>query len=173
MVDYGASQDFDTILFGASKLVRNLTLSGRRKLPKQQKWVEVSPEIIDTEKSFQNLGLNRKQLIDVAILMGTDFNPGIDGVGPKRGLKLLQEFGNAEAALEKLGKKIENLDEVRSLFLDHPVVEFTPEWNTPNVESTMSYLCSDYSFNRNRVEKALEKFVEAKPRARQFTLGDF
>jgi flap endonuclease-1 len=173
MVDYGASQDFDTILFGASKLVRNLTLSGRRKLPKQQKWVEVSPEIIDTEKSFQNLGLNREQLVDVAILMGTDFNPGIDGIGPKKGLKLLQEFGNAEDALDKLGKEIENLDEVRSLFLDHPIVEFTPEWNTPNAESTLSYLCSDYSFNKNRVEKALEKYVEAKPRARQFTLGDF
>ena len=173
MVDYGASQDFDTVLFGASKFIRNLTLSGRRKLPKQQKWVEVSPEIIDLEASFQNLELNREQLIDVAILMGTDFNPGIDGVGPKRGLKLIQEFGKAEGALEKLGKEIENLEEIRSLFLEHPFVEFTPEWKTPNVESTFSYLCNDYSFNKARVEKALEKFVEAKPRARQFTLGDF
>ena len=173
MVDYGASQDFDTVLFGASKFIRNLTLSGRRKLPKQQKWVEVSPEIIDLEASFQKLELNREQLIDVAILMGTDFNPGIDGVGPKRGLKLVQEFGNAEGALKKLGKEIENLEEIRSLFLEHPFVEFTPEWKTPNVESTFSYLCNDYSFNKARVEKALEKFVEAKPRARQFTLGDF
>jgi len=173
MVDYGASQDFDTVLFGASKFIRNLTLSGRRKLPKQQKWVEVSPEIIDLELSFQKLELNREQLIDVAILMGTDFNPGIDGVGPKRGLKLIQEFGKAEGALEKLGKEIDNLDEIRSLFLEHPSVDFTPEWKTPNVESTLSYLCDDFSFNKERVKKALEKFVEAKPRARQFTLGDF
>ena len=173
MVDYGASQDFDTVLFGASKFIRNLTLSGRRKLPKQQKWVEVSPEIIDLEMSFQKLELNREQLIDVAILMGTDFNPGIDGVGPKRGLKLIQEFGKAEGALEKLGKEIDNLDEIRSLFLEHPSVDFTPEWKTPNVESTLSYLCDDFSFNKERVKKALEKFVEAKPRARQFTLGDF
>ena len=173
MVDYGYSQDFDTILFGASKFIRNLTLSGRRKLPKQQKWVEVSPEIIDLELSFQKLELNREQLIDVAILMGTDFNPGIDGVGPKRGLKLIQEFGKAEGALEKLGKEIDNLDEIRSLFLEHPSIDFTPEWKTPNVESTLSYLCDDFSFNKERVKKALEKYVEAKPRARQFTLGDF
>ena len=173
MVDYGASQDFDTVLFGASKFIRNLTLSGRRKLPKQQKWVEVSPEIIDLELSFQKLELNREQLIDVAILMGTDFNPGIDGVGPKRGLKLIQEFGKAEGALEKLGKEIKNLDEIRSLFLEHPFVDFNPEWKTPNVESTLSYLCDDFSFNKGRVEKALEKYVDAKPRARQFTLGDF
>ena len=112
MVDYGASQDFDTVLFGASKFIRNLTLSGRRKLPKQQKWVEVSPEIVDLETSFQKLEINREQLIDVAILMGTDFNPGIDGIGPKRGLKLIQEFGKAEGALEKLGKEIENQNRI-------------------------------------------------------------
>ena len=173
MVDYGASQDFDTVLFGASKFIRNLTLSGRRKLPKQQKWVEVSPEIVDLETSFQKLEINREQLIDVAILMGTDFNPGIDGIGPKRGLKLIQEFGKAEGALEKLGKEIDNLDEIRTLFLDHPSVDFTPEWRTPNVESTIKYLCNDYSFNKARVEKALEKYVESKTKARQFTLGDF
>ena len=173
MVDYGASQDFDTVLFGASKFIRNLTLSGRRKLPKQQKWVEVSPEIVDLEASFQKLEINREQLIDVAILMGTDFNPGIDGIGPKRGLKLIQEFGKAEGALEKLGKEIDNLDEIRTLFLDHPSVDFTPEWRTPNVESTIKYLCNDYSFNKGRVEKALEKYVESKIKARQFTLGDF
>ena len=173
MVDYGASQDFDTVLFGASKFVRNLTLSGRRKLPKQQKWVDVSPEIIDLEKSFQLLKLNREQLIDVAILMGTDFNPGIDGIGPKRGLKLIQEFGKAEGALEKLGKDIENLDEIRTLFLDHPFVDFTPEWNLPDVESVVSFLCDDFAFNRARVENALDLYLEAKPRARQFTLGDF
>ena len=105
--------------------------------------------------------------------MGTDFNPGIDGVGPKRGLKLIQEFGKAEGALEKLGKEIDNLDEIRSLFLEHPFVDFTPEWKTPNVDSILSYLCNDFSFNKGRVEKALEKYVDAKPRARQFTLGDF
>ncbi len=172
-VDYGASQDFDTVLFGASKLVRNLTLSGRRKLPKQQKWVEVSPEIIEVEKSFEVLGLNREQLVDVAILMGTDFNNGIDGIGPKKGLKLLQECSNAEKALEKIGKKIDNLDEIRSLFLEHPVDEFDPEWQSPDSSSVISFLCNNYSFNKSRVEKALEKYVHARIPSRQLTLGDF
>ena len=172
-VDYGASQDFDTVLFGASKLVRNLTLSGRRKLPKQQKWVEVSPEIIEVEKSFEVLGLTREQLVDVAILMGTDFNNGIDGIGPKKGLKLLQECSNAEKALEKIGKKIDNLDEIRSLFLDHPVEDFNPEWQGPDSSSVISFLCNHYSFNKSRVEKALEKYVHARNPSRQLTLGDF
>ena len=172
-VDYGASQDFDTVLFGASKLIRNLTLSGRRKFPKQQKWVEVTPEIIEVEKSFETLNLNREQLVDVAILMGTDFNHGIDGIGPKKGLKLLQECGNAEKALDKIGKSIENLDEIRSLFLNHPVEDFIPEWKSPDFKSTISFLCENYSFNRPRVEKALDKYVQENPTARQLTLGDF
>ncbi len=172
-VDYGASQDFDTVLFGASKLVRNLTLSGRRKLPKQQKWVEVSPEIIEVEKSFEVLGLTREQLVDVAILMGTDFNSGIDGIGPKKGLKLLQECGNAEKSLEKIGKKIDNLDEIRSLFLDHPVKEFDPEWQSPDCPSVISFLCNNFSFSKSRVEKALEKYINARNYSRQLTLGDF
>ena len=172
-VDYGASQDFDTVLFGVSKVVRNLTLSGRRKLPKQQKWVEVSPEIIEVEKSFEVLGLTREQLVDVAILMGTDFNNGIDGIGPKKGLKLLQECSNAEKALEKIGKKIDNLDEIRSLFLDHPVEDFDPEWQSPDGSSVISFLCNNYSFNKSRVEKALEKYIHARNPSRQLTLGDF
>ena len=68
---------------------------------------------------------------------------------------------------------IENLDEIRTLFLDHPFVDFTPEWNPPDVESVVSFLCDDFAFNRARVESALDLYLEAKPKARQFTLGDF
>ncbi len=78
-----------------------------------------------------------------------------------------------EKALEKIGKRIDNLEEIRSLFLNHPVEDFTPEWKSPDVESTISFLCENYSFNRPRVEKALDKYVQEKPTARQLTLGDF
>ena len=124
-VDYGASQDYDTILFGAKNFVRNLTLSNRRKLPKQNKWVAVTPEIIDIDLSLSNLEITREQLVDVSILMGTDFNPGIDGIGPKKGLKLIKECGNAEEVLVKIGKDIDNLDEIRNLFLN-PEVDGCP-----------------------------------------------
>ena len=120
--------DFDTILFGAKNFVRNLTLSNRRKLPKQNKWVAVTPEIIDVDLSLSKLELTREQLVDVSILMGTDFNSGIDGIGPKRGVKLVREYGNAEKALEKLDKKIDNLDEIRELFLNPSVEDFDPVW---------------------------------------------
>ncbi|HEY4674450.1 MAG TPA: flap structure-specific endonuclease, partial [Candidatus Bathyarchaeia archaeon] len=45
--DYCGSQDYDSLLFGAPKLVRNVTISGRRKLPSKNIFVEVIPEIIE------------------------------------------------------------------------------------------------------------------------------
>ena len=80
---------------------------------------------------------------------------------------------NAEKALEKIGKKIHNLDHIRSLFLDHPVEDFDPEWQNPDGSSVISFLCNNYSFNKSRVEKALEKYVHARNPSRQLTLGDF
>ena len=172
-VDYGASQDFDTILFGAKNFVRNLTLSNRRNLPKQNKWVAVTPEIIDVDLSLSKLELTREQLVDVSILMGTDFNSGIDGIGPKRGVKLVRECGNAEKALEKLDKKIDNLDEIRELFLNPSVEDFDPVWGIPDSQGLENFLCNDYRFNRDRVMKAIDIYANSKSKARQYTLGDF
>ena len=172
-VDYGASQDFDTILFGAKNFVRNLTLSNRRKLPKQNKWVPVTPEIIDVELSLSNLEITREQLVDLSILMGTDFNPGIDGIGPKKGLKLVRECGNAEESLAKIGKEIDNLNEIRDLFLNPLVEDFDPTWKIPNAKDLESFLCNNYKFNRDRVIKTIEIYTTSKSKARQFTLGDF
>ena len=172
-VDFGASQDFDTILFGAKNFVRNLTLSNRRKLPKQNKWVAVTPEIIDVDLSLSNLEITREQLVDVSILMGTDFNPGIDGIGPKKGLKLIRECGNAEMSLEKIDKKIANLDEIRDLFLNPAVEDFDPIWEAPDSSGLEDFLCNDYRFNRDRVMKTIEIYTSSKSKARQYTLGDF
>ena len=172
-VDYGASQDYDTILFGAKNFVRNLTLSNRRKLPKQNKWVAVTPEIIDIDLSLSNLEITREQLVDVSILMGTDFNPGIDGIGPKKGLKLIKECGNAEEALVKIGKDIDNLDEIRNLFLNPEVDDFKPVWNNPDGQGLENFLCNNYRFNRDRVMKTIEIYTNSKSKARQYTLGDF
>ena len=172
-VDFGASQDFDTILFGAKNFVRNLTLSNRRKLPKQNKWVAVTPEIVDVDLSLSNLEITREQLVDVSILMGTDFNPGIDGIGPKKGLKLIRECGNAEFSLEKINKKIDNLDEIRDLFLNPAVEDFDPIWEAPDSSGLEDFLCNDYRFNRDRVMKTIEIYTNSKSKARQYTLGDF
>jgi len=64
------SQDYDSLLFGAPKLVRNLTISGRRKLPGKDEYVEVNPELIELGDVLKALKLrDRAQLIDLAIIL--------------------------------------------------------------------------------------------------------
>jgi flap endonuclease 1 (EC 3.1.-.-) len=90
------SQDYDSLLFGSPVLVRNLTISGRRKLPRKDVYVEVVPELIRLDEVLGELGLTREQLVDLGILIGTDFNPdGIRGGGPRQGVQLHKEVREA------------------------------------------------------------------------------
>ena len=51
------------------------------------------PELIELEAIWTPGSITRAQLIDLAILVGTDFNDGVKGIGPKKALKLVQEHG--------------------------------------------------------------------------------
>ena len=83
------SQDWDSLLFGAGRMVKNLTITGRRKVPRKEDYIEIKPEVIELDNMLSHLGLNRDQLIIIGILIGTDYNPGgVKGTGPKNVLKL-------------------------------------------------------------------------------------
>ena len=159
--DYCASQDYDSLLFGAPKFVRNVTISGRRKLPRKKVYIEVVPEIVELEQVLKECGITYEQLIDVGIFIGTDFNPeGVKGLGPKTALKLVKEHGSLENALPHI-KNAEfpvQPKRIREIFL-HPKVtdDYNIEWKTPNVESVTDFICRERDFSENRVRKALEK----------------
>ena len=110
LVDAACSQDFDALLFGAPRMLRHLTATGRRKLPGKQVWVDVAPESIDLASSLGALGLTRDQLIDVALLVGTDFHPGIKGIGAKKAIQLIQKEGDLESLLERLQTELAERD---------------------------------------------------------------
>jgi flap endonuclease-1 len=159
--DYCASQDYDSLLFGAPKLVRNVTISGRRKLPSKNIYIEVVPEVVELESVLKECGISYEQLIDVGILIGTDFNPeGVKGLGPKTALKLIKEHGNLENALPNL-KNAEFPAEpqrIREIFL-HPKVtdNYKIKWEEPDVEGVVDFICRERDFSEDRVRKALEK----------------
>ena len=159
--DYCASQDYDSLLFGAPRLVRNVTISGRRKLPGKNVYIEVEPEVIELEQVLKECGITYEQLIDVGILVGTDFNPeGIKGLGPKTALKLIKEYGSLENALPHI-KNAEfpvEPQKIKEIFL-HPKVtdNYKIEWREPDVEGVVSFLCRERDFSEDRVRKALEK----------------
>ena len=154
-----ASQDYDSILFGAPRLIRNLSITGRRKLPKKNVYIKVEPEMIDLKNLLQNLEITWEQVIDVGILIGTDYNPGgVKGVGPKTALKLIKKHGDLKSALTEL-KNPElphDVDDIREMFLKPNVTnDFRLEWRKPDTAGILTYLCGEHSFNREKVLMAV------------------
>lgn len=159
------SQDYDSLLFGASKLVRNLTISGRKKLPGKDVYIEIKPEIIELEKLLKSLGISREQLIDIAILIGTDYNPdGVEGIGPKTAFQLIKSYGTIEKVLPLLQNTYfpENPLKIREYFLNPPIVDVVDlEWREPDEQSIINILVKEHDFSIDRVENGLKRLRKA------------
>jgi flap endonuclease-1 len=171
--DYCGSQDYDSLLFGATALVRNVTISGRRKIPRKNVYVEVVPEIMKLDHVLKELEITRQQLIDVAMLVGTDFNPdGVKGVGPKTALKLIKKHGSIEEAVTEL-KDAEFPVEpkrIREIFLNPKVTDnYKLDWGEPDVDGVVDFLCRERDFSEDRVRKALGKMTAGLKEAKSKT----
>jgi len=155
------SQDYDSLLFGAIRLVRNLAITGKRKLPMKEAYVQVDPELVQSQETLAALVLTREQLIDLGILIGTDFNPdGFKGIGPKTALKLLRENGTIEqiAAKNPNFKIPPNLQKIRDIFLKPEVTpHYTLQWKEPQTEALVRFLCGDRDFSEERVRTTVER----------------
>jgi len=159
-----ASQDFDSILFGAKKLVRNFTNSGRRKLPNRNSYIEIVPEIIDIQKTLSELKLNKEQMVDLGILIGTDFNPdGFERVGPKTALKMIQEHTRLED-IPQIQEQLERIDykQIRKIFLDPDVADVSEiNFEPVNYEGVTKYLVEERNFSQDRVQTSLNRLKKA------------
>lgn len=180
MVQKGAaqkvgSQDFDSLLFGAPSLVRNLAVSGRRKLPGRDAYVTVVPEVIDLEENLQALQLTRTQLVEVGILVGTDFNEGLRGYGPKKALKLIREHHRLEDACAAKGLEVPpRAGDIREFFLNPPATPVEElKWKAPDRERLLEIYVEKHQFNRQRVEGALEKIAAVASQKDQRNLDAF
>ncbi|MFB6251853.1 MAG: flap endonuclease-1 [Halobellus sp.] len=145
-VDYVGSEDYDTLLFGAPYTLRQLTSKG-------------NPELMDLEATLEDLDLTREQLVDVAILCGTDFNEGIPGVGPKTALSAVHEHGDLWTVLDARDDYIANADRVRELFLDPPVTdEYDFETTvSPDMEAARAYVSEEWGVAADEVERGFER----------------
>ena len=176
------SQDYDSLLFGTPRLVRNLTISGKRKLPRKNIYVEVKPELIELESALKSIELTREELIDIAILLGTDFNPdgiGVLGIGPKTAVKLIKEHKNIETILEQ-PKMVDatidfDIDNIRNIFLNPPTItDYSLNWTTPKVDKVVEFLSGERGFSETRVRNALEKTLNTvEEQKKQPTLDSF
>lgn len=157
-----ASQDWDNLLFNCPRLVRNLSITGRRKLPRKPVYIEIKPEIVELEKVLNNLGITREQLIIIGILIGTDYNTGVKGVGPKTALKLVKKHRTMEHVLEKVKWEAGvDIEEVFNFFLNPPITNnYEIKWKEPNADKLIEFMVQGHNFSLKRVEKVLKILEE-------------
>ena len=175
-VDLCCSQDFDALLFGAPQLARNLTISGRRKLPGKDVYVDVEPELIDLEASLKALGIDRKKLIWIGILIGTDFNEGVKGIGPKKALKIVQGVSSLAEAVEASKGEFEvEPAEIEQFFLHPPVEENAKvEFGVPDRKKLVEFLCKKHDFSEERIGGVADAIAKkASEKGEQSSLGNW
>ncbi|WP_458455698.1 flap endonuclease-1 [Methanobrevibacter sp.] len=143
-----ASQDYDCLLFGAKRVVRNLAVNSNLG----------NLEYYELNRVLRELDITREELIDMGILIGTDFCEGMKGVGAKTALKLAHK-GQLEEKIAELQKESShNLDEVREIFLNHNVnTDYKIKWEKPKKDKIIEFLCYEHGFSEDRVAKASDK----------------
>lgn len=158
-----ASQDFDSLLYDCPRMVRNLSITGRRRVARSRSYKTIHPELIELEMNLKKLGLTREQLIDIAILIGTDYNTRIRGIGPKTALKLMKQYGSIEKIVAEKGINIDfSYEEIRKIFLEPPTIEIDPiSWPNPQPDTISDILCTQHDFSEERVNRAIQRLLAA------------
>ena len=173
-----ASQDADSLIFGAPKLLRNLSISGRRKKGKSISYEIIKPELLDLSENLNNLGIDQNQLIALAMIIGTDYNPGgIKGIGPKNALKLVKQHKDFDSLFKKI-KWNDYFDfpwtEVYYLIKKIPTTDnYKLKWNNIENERLYNLLVDKHDFSEQRVANTLEKLKKETSKKQQKSLGDF
>ncbi len=148
-VDYAGTEDYDALLFGAPYTLRQLTSKG-------------DPELMDFEKTLARHDITWEQLVEVALLCGTDFNDGITGIGPKTGVKLIKEHGTIDAVLTHRGEEMAHVDRIRELFLQPNVRDVEVETDiSPDVEAAREFVIDQWEVTPDEVARGFERIEES------------
>ncbi|MFD1512571.1 flap endonuclease-1 [Halomarina rubra] len=148
--DYVGSEDYDALLLGAPRTLRQLTSKG-------------NPELMEFQATLDRHDLTWEQLVDVGILMGTDFNDGLSGVGPKTAVKLVHEHGDLWGVLDAREEYIDNADRIRSLFLN-PATTDDYDVDTdlsPDVDAARAFVCDEWAIPASEVDRGFDRIEEA------------
>jgi flap endonuclease-1 len=153
-----ASKDYDTLLFGAPRLLRFLGIAGKEFLPSTGKSRPIIPEVLDLDTQLAAWNISLEGAIDVALLIGTDFNDGVRGIGPKKALALVQKHGRIEAMPDDIQKAIGDVDALRRVYLSPAVTDdYRIQFTLPDRDGIVRFLCDEREFSRERVTDALAR----------------
>ena len=137
------SQDYDALLYGSPRVVRNLTTT------------KEMPELIELNEVLEDLRISLDDLIDIAIFMGTDYNPGgVKGIGFKRAYELVR----SGVAKDVLKKEVEHYDEIKRIFKEPKVTDsYSLSLKLPDKEGIIKFLVDENDFSYERVKKHVDK----------------
>lgn len=153
-----ASKDYDSLLFDTPRLLRFMTISGKEFLPSKGAFRPLTPELITVDSFLSHYGITREQLIDLAILVGTDFNEGIKGIGPKKALKLVQTHGRLESMPDEIRAQVGGFEAVREIYLSPNVTaDYEVRFGEPDEAGLVQFLCKERRFSESRVTAAIER----------------
>ena len=167
-----SSQDFDSLLFGAKTLIRNLSISQKRKISGTSMYRESEIELFDLDENLKNLQIDLDDLIIVGILCGTDFNPkGISGIGSKKAIKIVKEYKKDYSKLFKDLKWEDyfnySWEEVFDIFKNYKTIENTNlEFKQIQKDKIKDFLKS-FDFDENQIDRSLSAIKNIK------TLNEF
>ncbi len=156
-----ATQDYDALLYGAPRIVRYVTIQGTEFLPSKMMIKPLVPELVSLEETLKHLKLSREQLIDVAILSGTDFNKGVPKIGPKKAYNLIKEYGCIEKIPNsKVRGKINNFEVIRKIFLQPKIVtEYSIAFKEPEVDELIEFF-RQRNFSERNIDKIVERLTK-------------
>jgi flap endonuclease-1 len=158
-----SSRDYDSLLFGTPRLVRYLTIHGQEWLPSRGRARKLEPEIIRLDSFLSHHGITREQLVDMSMLIGTDFNEGVKGIGPKTALKLIREHGSLEGMPQEVLSRLDaDVEGIRGIYLKPDVTDDYEVVHTDlNEDELYSFLCDERAFSRERVEVVVSRMKAA------------
>lgn len=176
-----ASQDYDSLLFSTKRLIRNFAITRTRKVKDTTTSVDI--EYISLSKFLEGLGISQEQLIEMGILIGTDFYPGIKGIGQHTALDLIKQHGSLENIVKKkitIRKKTIDIDldivnEIKEIFLKPDVNKSypKPKWKGVNYDKVEELLIEEHNFSSPRVKNAMKQLRKQDLSKRQASLDDF
>lgn len=164
-----ASQDWDSLLFNSPRLVRNLSITGRKKLPRKSVYVQIKPEIVELDRALGHLEITREQLIILGILVGTDYNEGVKGIGPKTALKLVKSHKNLADVLPSVGYESDgDIEQIFNFFMNPPATKtYEVKRRRPDSDRLIEFMVEMHDFSRMKVEKVVDLLEESFSRSQK------
>jgi flap endonuclease-1 len=169
------SQDFDSLIHGATALVRNLSVGGKRKRANSVHYETVKPELIGLSENLNNLGIDQNQLIALAMIVGTDYNPGgIKGIGPKGALNAVKKYKNDFETLFNEVKWDNNFNvpwsQVYYTIKKMPVSDdYILQWDEIDNDELFKLLVDEHDFSEARVKGSIERLSSGEQKQKSLT----